>query len=100
LSRKYFGTDGVRGRVGQHPMTVDALRLANKQRGFCPEGGKCYRKTRPVGYVRGLEAGFVAVVDVFDRARRHPASPMTQRLLRFRRCDRRAHNLYDDNGTV
>ena len=28
MGRKYFGTDGVRGQVGVHPMTVDfALRL-------------------------------------------------------------------------
>ena len=30
MSRRYFGTDGVRGRVGEHPMTVDfALQLAS-----------------------------------------------------------------------
>ncbi|MBU3658054.1 MAG: hypothetical protein FGM35_08540, partial [Rhodocyclaceae bacterium] len=28
MSRKYFGTDGVRGRVGQYPITPDfVLRL-------------------------------------------------------------------------
>ncbi|MGZ5074509.1 MAG: phosphoglucosamine mutase, partial [Usitatibacter sp.] len=28
MSRKYFGTDGIRGRVGQHPITPDfVLRL-------------------------------------------------------------------------
>ena len=27
MSRRYFGTDGIRGRVGEEPMTVDfALR--------------------------------------------------------------------------
>ena len=30
MSRQYFGTDGVRGRVGGEPMTVEfALRLAS-----------------------------------------------------------------------
>ena len=30
MGRKYFGTDGVRGRVGEFPLTVDfALRLAS-----------------------------------------------------------------------
>jgi phosphoglucomutase len=41
MSRKYFGTDGVRGRVGEHPMTVEfALRLASAAaRVLAPEGG-------------------------------------------------------------
>ena len=31
MARKYFGTDGIRGRVGEYPMTVDfALRLAHR----------------------------------------------------------------------
>ena len=30
MSRQFFGTDGVRGRVGVEPLTADfALRLAN-----------------------------------------------------------------------
>jgi phosphoglucosamine mutase len=30
VGRKYFGTDGIRGHVGEAPMTVDfALRLAS-----------------------------------------------------------------------
>ena len=30
MMRKYFGTDGVRGKVGQRPMTVDfALAMAS-----------------------------------------------------------------------
>ena len=42
MARQYFGTDGVRGRVGQHPMTVDfALRLASAAaRVLAPEGGE------------------------------------------------------------
>ncbi len=29
MSKKYFGTDGIRGRAGQHPMTAEfAVRLA------------------------------------------------------------------------
>ena len=27
MARKYFGTDGIRGRVGQPPMTVDFIIL-------------------------------------------------------------------------
>jgi len=41
MTRKYFGTDGVRGRVGEHPMTVEfALRLAGAAaRVLAPQGG-------------------------------------------------------------
>ena len=41
VARKYFGTDGVRGKVGQPPLTVDfVLRLASAAaRALAPEGG-------------------------------------------------------------
>ncbi len=71
MSRKYFGTDGVRGRVGQSPMTVDfALRLASAAaRVLAPNGGTVLvgKDTRLSGYMfeAALEAGFVAAgVDV------------------------------------
>jgi len=71
VSRKYFGTDGVRGRVGQSPMTVDfALRLASAAaRVLAPNGGTVLvgKDTRLSGYMleAALEAGFVAAgVDV------------------------------------
>ena len=72
MARKYFGTDGVRGRVGTHPMTVDfALRLASAAaRVLAPEGGGSVligKDTRVSGYLfeSALEAGFVAAgVDV------------------------------------
>ncbi len=71
MSRKYFGTDGVRGHVGQSPMTVDfALRLASAAaRILAPDGGTVLvgKDTRLSGYMfeSALEAGFVAAgVDV------------------------------------
>ena len=66
MARKYFGTDGVRGRVGEHPMTVDfALRLASAAaRVLAPQGGTVLigKDTRLSGYMfeAALEAGFVA----------------------------------------
>jgi phosphoglucosamine mutase len=38
---RYFGTDGIRGRVGEDPMTVDfTLRLASAAAGvLAPQGG-------------------------------------------------------------
>jgi phosphoglucosamine mutase len=71
LSRNYFGTDGVRGRVGEPPMTVEfALRLASAAaQTLAPEGGTALvgKDTRLSGYMfeAALEAGFVAAgVDV------------------------------------
>ncbi len=68
---KYFGTDGLRGRVGEPPMTVDfALRLASAvARVLVPNGGTVVigKDTRVSGYMfeSALEAGFVAAgVDV------------------------------------
>ncbi len=71
MKRKHFGTDGVRGRVGHDPMTVEfALRLASAAaRVLAPEGGTALvgKDTRLSGYMfeAALEAGFVAAgVDV------------------------------------
>ena len=66
MARRYFGTDGVRGRVGEHPMTVDfALQLASAAaRVLAPQGGTVLigKDTRLSGYMfeAALEAGFVA----------------------------------------
>jgi phosphoglucosamine mutase len=71
MGRRYFGTDGIRGRVGSDPMTVDfALRLASAAaRALAPQGGSVLigKDTRVSGYMfeAALEAGFVAAgVDV------------------------------------
>lgn len=66
MSRKYFGTDGIRGLVGEKPMTVDfAMKLASAAaRVLLPDGGKVVigKDTRVSGYMfeSALEAGFVA----------------------------------------
>ncbi|MEL7024724.1 MAG: phosphoglucosamine mutase [Pseudomonadota bacterium] len=66
VKRKYFGTDGVRGRVGDSPMTADfALRLAGAAaRVLVPDGGTVVigKDTRVSGYMfeAALEAGFTA----------------------------------------
>jgi phosphoglucosamine mutase len=71
MGRRYFGTDGIRGRVGEAPMTVDfALRLATAAaKVLAPDGGTVLigKDTRVSGYMfeSALEAGFVAAgVDV------------------------------------
>ena len=66
MSKKYFGTDGVRGVVGKDPMTADfAMRLASAAaRVLVPTGGTVLigKDTRLSGYMfeSALEAGFVA----------------------------------------
>ncbi|HEX5789165.1 MAG TPA: phosphoglucosamine mutase [Woeseiaceae bacterium] len=66
MSRKYFGTDGIRGTVGVDPMTAEfALRLASAAaRVLVADGGTVLigKDTRLSGYMfeSALEAGFVA----------------------------------------
>lgn len=66
MTREFFGTDGIRGRVGEHPMTAEfALRLASAAgRVLSPDGGRVVigKDTRVSGYMfeSALEAGFVA----------------------------------------
>jgi len=66
MSKNYFGTDGVRGTVGNDPMTADfAMRLASATtQVLVPQGGTVVigKDTRLSGYMfeSALEAGFVA----------------------------------------
>jgi phosphoglucosamine mutase len=104
----YFGTDGVRGRVGQAPMTVDfALRLASAAaRVLAPGGGRVLigKDTRLSGYMfeSALEAGFVAAgVDVMliGPLPTPGIAYMTQRLdCSFGVVISASHNIYHDNG--
>ncbi len=108
MSGKYFGTDGVRGRVGQAPMTVDvALRLASAAaRVLAPRGGRVLigKDTRVSGYMfeSALEAGFVAAgVDVMliGPLPTPGIAYMTQRLAcSFGVVISASHNEYEDNG--
>ncbi len=66
MSKDFFGTDGVRGTVGNDPMTADfAMRLASAAaQVLVPRGGTVVigKDTRLSGYMfeSALEAGFVA----------------------------------------
>jgi len=103
-----FGTDGVRGRVGTAPMTVDfALRLASAAaRVLSPGGGRVLigKDTRVSGYMfeSALEAGFVAAgVDVMliGPLPTPGIAYMTQRLgCSFGVVISASHNPYQDNG--
>lgn len=108
MSRRYFGTDGVRGRVGKPPMTVDfALRLASAAaRVLAPSGGTVLigKDTRLSGYMfeAALEAGFTAAGANVLLAGPLP-TPAVAYLCRRLGADfgiviSASHNLYEDNG--
>jgi phosphoglucosamine mutase len=108
VARAYFGTDGIRGRVGTDPMTVDfALRLASAAaRVIMPEGGTVLigKDTRLSGYMfeSALEAGFVAAgADVLLTG--PLPTPAVAHIVRRLRCKlgvviSASHNPYEDNG--
>ena len=108
MSRRYFGTDGVRGNVGHDPMTVDfALRLASAAaRVLAPNGGTALvgKDTRVSGYMfeAALEAGFVAAgvdVSLIGPLPTPAIAYLTQRFgCRFGVVISASHNPYDDNG--
>ncbi len=105
---KYFGTDGVRGHVGESPMTVDfALRFASAAaRALAPNGGTVLigKDTRVSGYMfeSALEAGFVAAGVNVLLAGPLP-TPGIAYLCRRLKADfgvmiSASHNSFEDNG--
>ena len=108
MTKRYFGTDGVRGRVGQDPMTADfALRLASAAaRVLAPEGGTVLigKDTRLSGYMfeSALEAGFVAAgtdVLLLGPLPTPGIAYLTQEFgANIGVVISASHNLYEDNG--
>jgi len=108
MGRKYFGTDGVRGRVGTEPMTVEfALRLASAvARVLAPNGGTALvgKDTRVSGYMfeAALEAGFVAAgvdVSLIGPLPTPAIAYLTQRFgCSFGVVISASHNPFEDNG--
>ncbi|HUQ09951.1 MAG TPA: phosphoglucosamine mutase [Steroidobacteraceae bacterium] len=108
MGRKYFGTDGVRGKVGENPLTVDfALRLASAAaRVLAPNGGTVLigKDTRLSGYMfeAALEAGFVAAgvnVQLIGPLPTPGIAYLTRRFeCSFGVVISASHNAYDDNG--
>jgi len=108
MSRKYFGTDGVRGTVGDDPMSAEfALRLASAAaQVLVPEGGSVLigKDTRMSGYMfeSALEAGFVAAgADVLLLG--PLPTPGIANLTQIFKADlgvviSASHNVYSDNG--
>lgn len=109
MSRQYFGTDGIRGTVGQAPMTPDfALKLgwaAGRVLGKVPGARVLIGKdTRRSGYMfeSALESGFAAAGVETDLLGPLP-TPGVAYLTRALRCQAgvvisASHNPHHDNG--
>jgi phosphoglucosamine mutase len=110
MTRKYFGTDGIRGTVGQAPITPDfVMRLAHAVGRVLRQSEKhpvvlIGKDTRISGYMleSALESGFnSAGVDVVLLG--PVPTPAVAYLTRARRASlgvviSASHNPYDDNG--
>lgn len=108
MKKRYFGTDGVRGRVGEDPMSADfALRLASAAaQVLAPDGGTVLigKDTRLSGYMfeSAMEAGFVAAgadVLLLGPLPTPGIAYLTQRQkAKLGVVISASHNLYHDNG--
>ncbi|HLP97869.1 MAG TPA: phosphoglucosamine mutase [Sideroxyarcus sp.] len=114
MSRKYFGTDGVRGRVGEHPITPQfvmhlgyaagkVLAKAEHTQGERP-AVLIGKDTRISGYMleSALEAGLIAAgIDVYLAGPvPTPAVAYLTRALRLQAgvVISASHNPFEDNG--
>ena len=114
MSKRYFGTDGVRGRVGEHPITPQffmqlgyaagkVLAGASDARGD-RKGVLIGKDTRISGYMleSALEAGLIAAgIDVYLAGPvPTPAVAYLTRALRLQAgiVISASHNPFDDNG--
>ncbi|MEQ9328835.1 MAG: phosphoglucosamine mutase [Rhodospirillales bacterium] len=110
MIRKYFGTDGIRGRANSHPMTADiALRVGQAaarqfRRGEHRHQVVIAKDTRLSGYMiePALVAGFISMgMDVMLVG--PMPTPAVAMLVRSLRADlgvmiSASHNPYQDNG--
>ena len=110
MTRRYFGTDGIRGLANKHPMTSEvALKVGMAAGKVFQTGNHRHRvvigkDTRLSGYMleAALMSGFTAVgVDVFLLG--PMPTPAVAMLTRSLRADigvmiSASHNRFDDNG--
>ncbi len=110
MVRRYFGTDGIRGRANSGNMTADvALKVGMAAGKLFHKGGHRHRvvigkDTRLSGYMieNAMVAGFTSVgIDVFLVG--PMPTPAVAMLTRSLRCDlgvmiSASHNAYHDNG--
>jgi len=114
MSRKYFGTDGIRGKVGEHPITPQFVMhlgyaagkvLAKAEHSQAERPGVLIGKdTRISGYMleSALEAGLIAAgIDVYLAGPiPTPAVAYLTRALRLQAgvVISASHNPFEDNG--
>lgn len=114
MSRKYFGTDGVRGRVGDHPITPQFVMHLGYAAGKVLANAEHTRGERPAvligkdtrisGYMleSALEAGLIAAgIDVYLAGPiPTPAVAYLTRALRLQAgiVISASHNAFEDNG--
>ena len=110
MSRRYFGTDGIRGLANRHPMTSEVALKVGMAAGKVFQSGTHRHRvvigkdTRLSGYMleAALMSGFTAVgMDVFLLG--PMPTPAVAMLTRSLRADlgvmiSASHNRYDDNG--
>ncbi len=110
MTRRYFGTDGIRGLANKHPMTAEvALKVGMAAGKLFQTGSHRHRvvigkDTRLSGYMleAALMSGFTSVgVDVFLLG--PMPTPAVAMLTRSLRADigvmiSASHNKYEDNG--
>ena len=109
MTRKYFGTDGIRGKANATMTAETALRVGMAAGRYFTRGDHRHRvvigkDTRLSGYMieTALVAGFTSVgMDVFQFG--PLPTPAVAMLTRSLRADlgvmiSASHNLYEDNG--
>jgi len=110
MTKKYFGTDGIRGKVGQYPITADfILKLGWAAGNVLADSGNnnhvlIGKDTRISGYMfeAALEAG-LAAAGVNSQLLGPMPTPAVAYLTRTFRAQcgiviSASHNPYDDNG--
>ena len=111
MKRKYFGTDGIRGTVGEHPITADfMLKLGYAAGKVLTKNTKVKRRvligkdTRVSGYMfeSALEAGLIAAGVNVDMLGPMPTPAIAYLTRAFRASAgiviSASHNPVGDNG--
>ena len=110
MAKKYFGTDGIRGKANSFPMTAEIAMKVGMAAGISFRRGEHRHRvvigkdTRLSGYMieNALVAGFTAAgMDVFLLG--PVPTPAVAMLTKSMRCDigvmiSASHNDYQDNG--